>query len=65
MSKCLLDPVQVAERLGTTLRNLQYMETRGEAPPSIKIGKLRRYPDDGIDAWIDAKLAASLQQSAA
>jgi predicted DNA-binding transcriptional regulator AlpA len=65
MPTILLDPVIVAKRLHTSPRNLLYMEKRREAPPSIKIGKLRRYPEDRLDAWIEAKIAAAEQQDAA
>ena len=64
MPTILLDSKVTAKRICTSERNLQYMEKRGEAPPSIKIGKLRRYPEDRLDAWIEAKVAAAKQKDA-
>lgn len=48
----LLTPTQVASKLGVAKQTLANWASQGIGPPYLKIGKLRRYPPKGVDAWI-------------
>lgn len=65
MATTLLSPEITAKRIATSVRNLQNLERKGEAPPSIRIGKLRRYPEDRLDEWIESKITAAGRSRAA
>lgn len=53
----LLDISEVAKRLGCTPRHVSNLMRAGDAPPSIQLGRLRRFPEAAVDAWIADKLA--------
>jgi excisionase family DNA binding protein len=48
----LLDPNETARRLRCTRRHLERLIADGEGPPSIKLGRLRRFSETRLDAWI-------------
>jgi excisionase family DNA binding protein len=48
----LLNPNETAHRLGFTRRHLEHMITAGTAPPSVKLGRLRRFPESKLSQWI-------------
>lgn len=50
----LLTAEQVAKKLGVTPAGVYMRRQRGNAPPAIKIGKLVRWRESVVDAWIDA-----------
>jgi excisionase family DNA binding protein len=52
----LLSTKELAKRLGCTDRHVQRLESNGEGPPSIKLGRLRRYPEDLADEWVKKKI---------
>ena len=45
---------QVAARLGCSWRHVLRMADRGAAPFGVKLGSLRRWPADELEAWIAA-----------
>jgi excisionase family DNA binding protein len=51
----LLSDREAAEYLRVPLGTLRNMATRGEAPPSIKIGKRRLYRRDAVVRWVHAR----------
>lgn len=61
MSERLLDANQVAERLGCTRRHLENMRRHDPAgaPPSLRLGKLLRFPESRLDAWIEERTDAA------
>jgi predicted DNA-binding transcriptional regulator AlpA len=47
---------ETAQRLRVSLRTLQRMESRGEAPPRIKItDRIYGYRDSAIDAFLRSR----------
>ena len=52
----LMDARKVATLLGISLRTLDTLVARGEAPAFIRIGQARRWRIAEINAWIDARL---------
>jgi excisionase family DNA binding protein len=54
MAEKLLTPEEVAERLQVTLRTLQRWRTSGTGPAYIKSGRLIRYPEGDLKAWLAA-----------
>ncbi len=61
----LLTKVDVARALRTTTRSIDNWIAAGTAPPSFKMGKLRRFPRSGLAAWMAARLAAGSLEKAA
>jgi len=57
----LLTPRQVAERLGVQLQTLADWRFRHRGPIFLKVGRLVRYPETQLEAW----LAEQLHKSAA
>lgn len=55
MSK-LLNPIEVADRLGLTIGALAQMRYEGRGPAYIKLSaKQVRYREDVLEAWLDAQ----------
>ncbi len=54
----LLDGNETAKRLGCTRRHLERMLLQGDAPPSVRLGRLRRFPESALDTWIAQRLEA-------
>ncbi len=46
-------------RLKICRRQAEIMIARGELPPPIRIGKLRRWTDEQINGWISERVASS------
>lgn len=44
-----------ARRLRISPRTLETLIARGEAPPVIRIGKLRRWKPEDITTWLDSR----------
>lgn len=55
MTAVLLTPAQVAARCGLARSTLSKQRLRGGGPPFVKIGAAVRYPDDALNAWIEAQ----------
>lgn len=52
----LMDARKVAKLLGISLRTLDALAARGEAPAFIRIGHARRWRMAEINTWIEARL---------
>ena len=52
----MMDARKVASLLGISLRTLDTLVARGEAPAFIRIGQIRRWRMAEITTWIDARL---------
>jgi excisionase family DNA binding protein len=55
----LLDRKETARRMGCTTRHLERLVSSGEGPPSIKLGRLRRWPESLFDAWVKNRIEAA------
>lgn len=53
----LLTLEDVAARLGISPSTLRWWRHRGEGPPSIRLGRHVRYPEDALEAWLAAQIA--------
>lgn len=49
----LVSAKQFADRLGISVRTLEDLITQGKVPPFIKVGRLRRWHPEQINAWIN------------
>ena len=49
-----LDAREVGARLGCSWRHVLRMADRGAMPPGVKLGALRRWDADQLEAWIAA-----------
>ncbi len=52
----LLSAKQLAERLGISLRLLEQLIARGQVPPCIRLGRLRRWSPLQVDKWIEEQI---------
>ncbi len=50
----LLTVAEVAEICRTTENTVRYWEYQGTGPESIKIGRRRLFPEDSVNAFLDA-----------
>jgi len=50
--------MQIARRLRCIRRHLESLMANGEGRPSVKLGRLRRFPESQLDQWIQKKIAA-------
>jgi|APTNR8051073442_1049403.scaffolds.fasta_scaffold135814_1 predicted DNA-binding transcriptional regulator AlpA len=55
----LMDARKVATLLGISLRTLDTLVARGEAPAFIRIGQARRWRMAEINVWIEARLGGT------
>jgi hypothetical protein len=51
----LITPRTLAERLGTTERNLSEWRISGRGPKYLRIGRSPRYTPESVDAWLRAQ----------
>lgn len=49
----LINARDIAAQLGVSVRKLEQMIERGELPPYIRVGRVRKWRAQDIDAWID------------
>jgi predicted DNA-binding transcriptional regulator AlpA len=61
VSEVLLTEREMAALLRVTPRCLQYWRASGEGPLFIKVGKLVRYRESGLDPWLASKTEAGKQ----
>lgn len=53
----LLTPADLAALLGISIHTVYHRKAQGlDLPPAVKVGRLLRFPDDGVRQWL-----ASLQ----
>ena len=51
----VLTPLQVSDRTGLALQTLANWRSKSQGPPTMKIGRLVRYPEDSLDLWLEAQ----------
>lgn len=49
----LINARDIATQLGVSVRKLEQMIERGELPPYIRVGRVRKWRSQDIDTWID------------
>lgn len=54
----LLTIKQAAEFLNISPNTLAYLRHTGDAPPAIKIGRVLRFKQTDLEAWVNAKYEA-------
>jgi predicted DNA-binding transcriptional regulator AlpA len=59
----LRSPDFVAHRLGTSIRTLERKRADGTGPRFVRVGRLVRYTDPDVDAWITAQTVASTSEA--
>jgi excisionase family DNA binding protein len=59
----LLDGNETAQRLGCTRRHLERLLAQGDAPPSVRLGRLRRFSESALDTWIAQRVEAAAPAS--
>jgi predicted DNA-binding transcriptional regulator AlpA len=52
----ILTPEQVAELLGCTTEWLAQLRYRGDGPRFLKLGRLVRYRDRDLNAWLSGSV---------
>ena len=55
----LIGKAAVAEILGISISSLSWLMQRGDAPPSLLVGKLRKWRPEDVEAWIAARVEAA------
>ena len=53
----LVSTNELANRLGISVRMLETLIAKGQVPPFIKIGRLRRWHPERVDAWINERFS--------
>lgn len=51
--KILIDAKEVAQRLGLSLRKLEYLISNDNAPAFTRIGRTRKWRPKDVDEWIE------------
>lgn len=61
----LLDEERTAEKLGYSVSTLQKQRLRGDGPPFVRLGRLVRYRQSSLRAYIAANEVRSTSERAA
>ena len=56
MAETLHDPEWLAEYLGIPLATVYQMNSRGNGPRRIRVGRHVRYRRADVDAWLDGRV---------
>ena len=49
----LLTPADLAALLGISIHTVYHRKAQGlDLPPAVKVGRLLRFPDDGVRQWL-------------
>jgi len=59
----LLDEHQAAERLNASVKTLQAWRVRGDGPKFAKIGRLARYSEVELEAFIASRTVSSTAEA--
>lgn len=56
----LLTPTELAELLGVSVHTLYHRRAQGiSLPPTLKMGRLLRFPQSGVRHWLAAQISSS------
>lgn len=61
----LVSAQELAGRLGISLRTLEKLIVQNKVPAYIKLGRLRRWRPEQVDAWINEQFARASGEKAA
>lgn len=59
MAEIHLTPLQLAQRLGISLRSVERWRLTGEGPAFLRAGRSVRYPLASVEAWEATRVHAS------
>lgn len=65
MNKAFLDTVEAAQHLGLQKSTLEAWRCRGGGPRFVKMGRVVRYRQADLDAWIESRVRENTIQGAA
>lgn len=51
----LVDAEEIAQFLGCSPKHVRCMAERGQFPKPVKVGRLKRWPREAIEEWIDSQ----------
>ena len=54
-SAALVDADEIAQFLGCSPKHVRRMAERGQFPKPVKVGRLKRWPREAIEEWIDSQ----------
>lgn len=57
----LLSAQEMADLLKVSLRKFEQMVKAGDAPPHIRLGRLRRWPVEAVNEWLEERLRESAE----
>lgn len=57
----LLNEKQAAEQLGVSVRTMQWWRANNKGPEYVKVEKLVRYRQEGLNDYLDANIVAPIQ----
>ena len=55
----LIGAKEVAQMLGVSLRKFEMMIMEGNAPPNIRLGRIRKWRIQAVNDWVDSLYQAS------
>lgn len=64
MAQEFLSPDQLAEMLGVPVRSVYHWMSEGGGPPSVKLGRHRRFRRSDVEAWIDERIESERSATA-
>lgn len=59
----LLDAVQVASLLQISKRKLESLLAAGDGPPYVQFGRVRRWRQEDVDAWVVSRVESRPQKA--
>ena len=59
----LLSAKEAAEALAVSTKTLKELQTNGEGPPYLYVGKTIKYPQDKLIKWIERKIREVVKQT--
>lgn len=51
-TQTLVDAVEIAGYLGCSPKHVRRLAERGQLPKAVKVGRLRRWPREAIERWL-------------
>ena len=61
-SAALVDAEERAQFLGCSPKHVRRIAERGQFPKPVKVGRLKRWPREAIEQWIDSQQENTLNE---
>ena len=61
-SAALVDAEEIAQFLGCSPKHVRRIAERGQFPKPVKVGRLKRWPREAIEQWIDSQQENTLNE---